>query len=200
MSQVFNHLDTDFQFAYVENVPLEFNENTHSSNLTSVIAYYVYIILGFDYDTFSSMGGTEFFKKAERIVQNAQNAQEPGWKAFENLNNRYWLVENLLNEQYAGMREFQYAYHRQGLDRMPEKPTEGRASIEQAIENFRNVHRKRPGSFLMQLITTAKRDEIINIFKEAFPDEKARIYNIMKEVDPANASKYDEMMKDPDGM
>jgi hypothetical protein len=199
MSPVFNHLDNDFEFRYTEHAPLEFNENSHQSNLTSVLAFYIYIILGFDYDTFGPMAGTEFFQKAERIVQNAQNAQERGWKAFENLTNRYWLVENLLNEQYAGMREFQYTYHRQGLDRIPEKPNEGRANVEQAIENFRNVHRRRPGSYLMQIITTAKRDEIINIFKEAFPDEKARIYNIMKEVDPANSSQYDEMMKEPEG-
>lgn len=196
MSPVFNHMDNDFQFRYVEHEPLEFNENSHRSNLTSVLAFYVYIILGFDYDTFGPMSGTEFFKKAERIVQNAQNAQERGWKAFENLTNRYWLVENLLNDQYSGMREFLYAYHRQGLDRMPEKPTEGRGNVEQAIENFRNVHRRRPGSFLMQVITTAKRDEIINIFKEAFPDEKARIFNIMKEVDPANTSEYNKMMQE----
>ncbi len=199
MSQVFNHLDSDFQFKYTEFDPLEFNENTHQSNLTSVLAYYIYIILGFDYDTFASMGGTDFFRKAERIVQNAQNAREPGWKAFENLTNRYWLVENLLNDQYSAMREFQYTYHRQGLDKMPEKATEGRSNIEQAIESFRNVHRRRPGSFLMQIITRAKREEIINIFVEAFPDEKARIYNIMKEVDPANASEYDKIMKDPGG-
>lgn len=198
MSQVFNHRDNDFQFRYTEHEPLEFNENTHLSNLTSVLAFYVYIILGFDYDTFGPMAGTEYFQQAERIVQNAQNAQERGWKAFENLTNRYWLVENLLNEQYSGMREFQYNYHRRGLDIMHDKPTDGRRAIEEAIENFRNVHRRRPGSFLMQIITTAKRQEIINIFKEAFPDEKARIYNIMREVDPANTSDYDEMMKEPD--
>lgn len=198
-SPVFNHLDNDFRFRYSEFESLEFNENTHQSNLTSVLAFYVYIILGFDYDTFGLMAGTEYFQKAERIVQNAQNADERGWKAFESLNNRYWLVENLLNEQYSGMREFLYQYHREGLDQMPEGASEGRGNIEQAIESFRNVHRRRPGSFLMRIITRAKRDEIINVFSEGFPDQKARVVNIMKEVDPANASDYDKIMEERGG-
>ncbi|NLA24635.1 MAG: DUF4835 family protein, partial [Bacteroidales bacterium] len=99
-SPVLNHLDNDFQFTYSEHEPFEFNINSHSSNLLSTIAYYIYIILGFDYDTFGNNAGTEYFQKAEQIVQNAQSAQEKGWKAYENLNNRYWFVENLLNEQY----------------------------------------------------------------------------------------------------
>jgi len=196
MSPVINHLDNDFQFKYVEFEPLEFNENSYTNNLTSVLAFYCYIIIGMDYDTFSSYGGSPYFSKAEKIVQNAQSSQEAGWKAYENLKNRYWLVENLLNDQYSGMRDFMYIYHRQGMDKMAEKPSEARASIEQAIENLKNVHRRKPGSFLMTLYTTAKGDEIVNIFSEAFPDEKARIYNIMKEVDPANSSKYEKIMQE----
>jgi hypothetical protein len=94
------------------------------------------------------------------------------------------------------MRDFMYVYHRQGMDRLGEKPAEARASIETAIDNLKNVHRRKPGSFLMSLYTTAKGDEIVNIFSEAFPDEKARVYNIMKEVDPANSTKYEKIMKE----
>ncbi|MDD3740311.1 MAG: DUF4835 family protein [Bacteroidales bacterium] len=198
MSPVLNHLDNNFQFKYVEFEPLEFNANTFTNNLTSVIAYYCYIVIGMDYDTFSPNGGTPYFQEAEKIVQNAQASQEAGWKAYENMKNRYWLVENLLNDQYSGMRDFMYVYHRQGMDKLTEKPTEARSSIEQAIENLKNVHRRKPGSFLMSIYTTTKCDEIINIFSEAFTDEKARIYNIMKEVDPANSSKYEKMMKEPE--
>jgi hypothetical protein len=196
MSPVLNHLDNYFQFKYVEFEPLEFNVNTHTSNLTAVLAYYCYIIIGMDYDSFGNNAGTPYFQQAEKIVQNAQAAAEPGWKAYENLKNRYWLVENLLNDQYSGMRDFMYVYHRQGMDRLGEKPAEARASIETAIDNLKNVHRRKPGSFLMSLYTTAKGDEIISIFSEAFPDEKARVYNIMKEVDPANSSKYEKIMKE----
>lgn len=196
MSPVLNHLDNSFQFKYVEFEPLEFNVNTHASNLTAVIAYYCYIIIGMDYDTFGNNAGTPYFQQAEKIVQNAQAAPEPGWKAYENLKNRYWLVENLLNDQYSGMRDFMYVYHRQGMDRLGEKPAEARASIETAIDNLKNVHRRKPGSFLMSLYTTAKGDEIVSIFSEGFPDEKARVYNIMKEVDPANSTKYEKIMKE----
>lgn len=196
MSPVLNHLDNNFQFKYVEFEPLEFNVNTHTSNLTAVIAYYCYIIIGMDYDTFGNSAGTPYFQQAEKIVQNAQAAPEAGWKAYENLKNRYWLVENLLNDQYSGMRDFMYVYHRQGMDRLGEKPAEARASIETAIDNLKNVHRRKPGSFLMSLYTTAKGDEIVNIFSEGFPDEKARVYNIMKEVDPANSTKYEKIMKE----
>jgi len=197
LSPILNHLDNKFQFKYVEFEPLEFNENSFTSNLTSVIAYYCYIIIGMDYDSFGPNAGTPYFQIAEKIVQNAQSAQEPGWKAYEDLKNRYWLVENLLNSQYSAMRDFMYTYHRMGLDKMADKPSEGRASIEQAIEDLKNVHRRKPGSFLMTLYTTAKGDEIINIFSEGFPDEKARVYNIMKEIDPANSSKYEKIMKEP---
>ncbi len=196
LSPVLNHLDNNFTFKYVEFEPLDFNVNSFSSNLTAVLAYYCYIIIGMDYDTFGNNAGTPYFQQAEKIVQNAQAAQESGWKAYENLKNRYWLVENLLNSQYSGMRDFMYTYHRLGLDRMVDKPTEGRSGIEQAIEDLKNTHRKKPGSFLMSLYTTAKSDEIINVFSEGFPDEKARVYNIMKEVDPANSSKYQKIMKD----
>ena len=197
MSPVFNHLDNNFHFKYVESEPLEFNINSHTSNLTSIIAYYCYIIIGMDYDTFGNSAGTPYFQLAERIVQNAQSAQEAGWKAYENLKNRYWLVENLLNNQYSDMRDFMYVYHRQGMDKLAEKPAEGRSSIESAIDKLKNIHRKKPGSFLMSIYTTAKGDEIINVFSEGFPDEKARVYNIMKEADPANATKYEKIMKEP---
>lgn len=196
MTPLFNHMDNYFQFKYTEFEPLEFNPNTHTSNLVSVIAYYCYIIIGLDYDSFGPNAGTPYFQIAEKIVQNAQTAPEPGWKAFENLKNRYWLVENLLNDQYSGVRDFMYKYHRQGLDRMSDKPVEGRSSIEQALDDLKNVHRRKPGSFIMSIITTTKGDEIVNIFSEGFPDEKARVYNIMKELDPANSSKYEKIMRD----
>lgn len=197
LTPVLNHMDNNFQFKYVEFEPLDFNENSFSSNLTAVIAYYCYIIIGMDYDTFGPSAGTPYFQKAEKIVNSAQAAQEPGWKAYENLKNRYWLVENLLNSQYSAMRDFMYTYHRLGMDKMSDKPSEGRASIEQALEDLKNTHRRKPGSLLMTLYTTAKGDEIINVFSESFPDEKARVYNIMKEVDPANSSKYEKIMKEP---
>lgn len=196
LSPILNHRDNDFSFKYSEFDVLEFNPNTFTGNLTSVLAYYCYLIIGFDYETFSQSGGTPYFQKAEKIVQNAQVAQESGWKAFENLKNRYWIVENLLSEQYSLLRDFYYTYHRLGMDKMADKPNDARAAIEQSIENIRTVHRKKPGSILMTLILTVKSDEIVSIFSEGFADEKARIVNMMKEIDAANSSKYAKIMKE----
>ncbi|MGC9332269.1 MAG: DUF4835 family protein [Bacteroidales bacterium] len=195
-SPVFNHLDKDFHIRYVEFEPLDFSINTHQSNFTSILAFYAYIMIGMDYDTFGMKSGDPFFQKAEQIVQNAQNAQETGWKAYENTKNRYWLVNDLLNDIYSPLREAMYIYHRQGLDRMYEKPVEGRTRVEDAIMELKNVHNKRPGSFLMLIFVDAKSDEIVNIFSEAFPDQKNRVVQVMQEIDPANASKYQKILKE----
>jgi len=192
-SVLLNYLDGDFQFRYVEFQPLDFSLNTHTSNLTSVLAFYAYIIIGLDFDTFSEEGGTEFFQKAETIVTNAQNAREKGWKAFESNKNRYWITENLLEPKYAGIRTCLYQHHRLGLDVMAENPEDGRAVIAESLKELQKVHRAKPGSFLMQLYFNAKADEYVNIFSESFNDEKVRVYNILKEIDPANMTKYQKI-------
>ncbi len=196
-SVLFNHMDNNMHFKYVEFQSLEFSETTHMSNLTSILAYYAYIILGLDYDTFSPKGGYEFFQKAEKIVNNAQNAPEKGWKAFEDLKNRYWLVENLLNDVYSPIRECYYAYHRQGLDLMAEKSQEARTYIADGLEGLRKVYQQKPGSFLMQIFFNAKTDEIVNIFSEAYPDEKMRMVNLLSQIDPVNSSKYQKINQSP---
>ncbi len=192
-STLLNYIDKDFDFEYVQFQPLDFQENTHVSNLTSVIAYYLYIILGLDFDSFSQFGGTQFYEKAEAIVNTAQNAPESGWKAFEGQRNRYWLVENYLNNTYSDLRAFLYQYHREGLDVMSDKAEQGRAAICQSLSYLKNIHDERPGLFSLQLMLDAKGDEIINVFSEGNPKEKADAANIMKEVDPANASKYSKI-------
>ncbi len=196
---MFNYIDNQFQFTYVEFQPLEFDETAFLSNLTSVLAYYAYIIIGLDYDSFSMKGGTPYFLKAQQIVSNAQNAVEPGWKPFSgNRNrNRYWLIQNILDNNYAPVREFIYRYHRQGLDVMESQLAQGRAEIARSLELLRTVYRRKPDPYLLFLnvVLDAKRDEIINIFSESFPDEKHRVYLIMKEIDPANVQKYDKMLK-----
>lgn len=192
-SVIFNYMDPNFQIKYVEFQTLDFSETSHMSNLTSILAYYAYIIIGLDYDTFSAKGGYEYFQKAEKIVNNAQGATEKGWKAFDDLKNRYWLVENLLNDVYSPIRDCYYVYHRQGLDQMSEKAQEGRALIAESLEELKKIHASKPGSFLMQLFFTAKSDEIINIFSDAYPDEKVRMINLLSQIDPMNSSKYSKM-------
>ena len=193
-STLLNHIDNDIQFKYVEQQPIEFAENTHTSNLTSLLAYYAYMVIGLDFDSFSKNGGTPFFEKAQTIVINAQNAPEKGWKAFESQRNRYWLVENMLNSQYANIRDANYSYHRLGLDLMYDNVETGRAGIIAALESLQKVHRQKPGSFLMQVFFSAKSDEFVNIFTEAPPMDKPRVVNILREIDPTNTNKYQKIL------
>ncbi len=188
-----NFLDNDLDFKYIEFDKLEFNINSFQSNLTSVLAYYAYIIIGLDYDSFSFKGGSDYFLKAEKIVTNAQNAQEKGWKPYEgSRKNRYWLIENLLNEKYSPMREVSYRYHRQGLDRMADKTVDGRAEIAEALTSIQKVYRVKPDPylFLLQVFFDAKSEELVNIFSESFLSEKTRVYNILVEVDPTRVDIY----------
>lgn len=193
-SPQFNFIDENVQFRYLESQPLEFSDNTFSSNLTAVFAYYAYIMLGLDFDSFSLNGGDAFYNAAESIVSSAQNANERGWKAFDGTRNRYWLVENLRNPAYRVLHQFIYEYHRQGLDLMADNQDEGRANIASALSYLEQVKKSRSDLFFLQLIADAKRDEIINIFSKGSPQEKTKVANIMREVDPANASRYEKIL------
>jgi hypothetical protein len=192
-----NFVDNNIHFRYVEFEPLEFDATQHLSNLTSLLAYWAYMIIGLDYDSYSYLGGTPFLQQAENIVQNAQNAREAGWKPFESLDhkNRYWLVTDILNDGYRPLREFFYNYHRLGLDIMDQKVTEGRAVIAENLDNLQSVYREKPDPFIywLQLILDAKSDEMINIFSESFTEEQARALRILQEIDPANKTKYDKI-------
>ncbi|HOW08642.1 MAG TPA: DUF4835 family protein [Bacteroidales bacterium] len=196
-STMLNFIDNNFQFRYVEFQPLEFDPNSYRSSLVSVLAYYAYIILGVDYDSFSILGGTEFYQVAEKIVTNAQNASEPGWKPYDGSRNRnrYWLVKNLLDREYEGVRRFIYEYDINGLDRMESRVTEARASIVESLRLVQEVYRAKPDPYmyLVQIIMESKADELVNIFSEAFPEEKSRVMQILVEIDPGNKSKYEKI-------
>jgi len=196
---LFNYVDNDLDFEYVEYQPMEFSETSHISNITSILAYYVYIILGLDYDSFSYEGGTEFFEKAEKVVNNARNAKEKGWKSIDSQSrkNRYWLINNILLEDFSPAREFIYKYHRLGLDRMYEKINEARAEIAENLTLLQQVYRNKPDPFMhfLQVIYDAKSDEIVNIFKESLPEEKRRVFALLNEIDPANTNKYEKIIK-----
>lgn len=195
-STILNFIDNNFQFQYVEFQPLLFDQSTYSS-LISVLSYYTYMILGFDYDTFAPMGGTEFFQMAEKIVTNAQNAPEPGWKPYDGSRNRnrYWLVKNVLDKEYEGVRQFMYDYYINGFDKMESKTPEARTSMVESLKLIQDVYRKKPDPFmyLVQVIMDAKSDELINIFSAAFPEEKSRVVEILTEIDPANKAKYEKI-------
>lgn len=196
-STMLNFIDNNFQFRYVEFQPLEFDPNTHKSNLVSVLAYYAYMIIGFDYDSYSPLGGTEYFQVAEKIVNNAQNAPEPGWKPYDSSRNRnrYWLVKNILDKEYEPVRQFIYDYDINGLDRLESRIAEARTSMVESLKLVQDVYRRKPDPFMyfVQVVLEAKSDEFINIFSEAFPEEKSRVIQILTEIDPANKSKYEKI-------
>ncbi len=190
-----NIKDNDFHAKYIEYQTLEFNETSNKDNLTNILAYYAYMVLGMDYDSFSPEGGTEFFQKAQTIVNNSQNAREKGWKAYESERNRYWLVENILNKSYSGFRGCTYQYHRQGLDVMSDKSPEGRVAIAESLKSIQKVFRSRPSLYILQVFFDAKADEMVNIFSKSFPDERNRVSVILNECDPSNGSKYEMILK-----
>jgi len=190
---ILNIKDNDFRCKYVEFQPLEFNETSNRDNLTNIMAYYAYVILGFDYDTYSPEGGTPFFLKAQAIVNNSQNAREKGWKSFQSERNRYWLVENVLNKSYSSFRSCMYSYHRRGLDIMSDKPEEGRANIANSLRDIQKVFRRKPSTYILQMFFDAKSTELVKIFSKSFPDERNRVLAILNEVDPSNGSKYEKI-------
>jgi hypothetical protein len=187
---LFNYIDENFQFKYQQFSQLEFNDNNFQNNLTSVLAYYAYVILAHDYDSFSPLGGTPYWQKAQTVVQNAQTASEKGWKSTEGNKNRYWLVENQLQPVFQGIRNCIYTYHREGLDIMSDKATEGRANILKALELLVPVYQNRPASFNMQLFFNAKQVEIVKIFQGSTPEEKNKSVELLMKIDPANTNKY----------
>jgi len=195
-SRILNINDQDCIFNYLEYEPLEFSESTYISNLTSMLAFYAYIIIGIDYDSYSPSGGTMFFQKAQSVANNAQAAPEPGWKAFENnKKNKYNLVENILNEIYSPYRDCLYQYHRQGLDVMVDDINSGRLTILESLESLMPIYIRQRSSYILQVLFDAKADEIVKIFTEAPPDEKARVIKLMSKIDPANTTKYDKIVK-----
>jgi hypothetical protein len=182
--------DENFQFRYIEFQTLEFNENSTNPNLTAVLAYYAYIIIGLDYDSFSPLGGTPYFQKAQSIVSNMQNSPEKGWKAFEGTRNRYWLSENLNNPVFRPVRNLMYNYHRKGMDILSDKKDDAINIMAEAIEDLRPVFNDKPGNYLMQSMFFAKSDEFVNVFGSGFPETKTRMINTLSEFDPANGTKY----------
>jgi hypothetical protein len=194
-SSVINLNDKNVKFRYVEFQSLDFSESAYSSELTSLLAYYAYIIIGLDFDTFSTAGGTVFFEKAQTIVNSAQSSAYPGWKAYEDLKNRYWLVENLLNKSFNPVRKFLYSYYKEGLDVMYSNNETARNQIASALEFLQIANRDKPNSYLIQLMVSAKSDEIVNIFSQGTPMDKTKVVNIMNELDPANSSKYKKILE-----
>lgn len=185
-----NHNDADFQFRYIEFQPMDFSINQHMGNLTSVLAYYAYVVLAMDYDSYSLEGGTPWWQKAQTIVANAQNSVEKGWKSSESTKNRYWLVENMLQPLYEPLRTCIYKYHRLGFDVMFQDVAAGRAAVLEALQGLEAIHNQRPLSFPLQIFFNAKSDEIVKLFSGGLQEEKAKVVPLLQKIDPGHGIVY----------
>ena len=194
-STLLNINDKDVDFIYNEGQTIDYTDQSFQSNLSSIMAFYAYIIVGLDYDTFSLYGGSPYFANAQTVITNAQTGSYRGWKAFDGNINRYWLAENLNNKVYAPLRSFLYDYHRNGLDIMADNAAKGRKEISSILPTLQQVDRQRVGAMLPLVFYTAKSDELVSLYSKADPQERLQAMNILLQADPANGNKYQTLQK-----
>jgi Domain of unknown function (DUF4835) len=188
------HLDQEVVFGYEQFQPLQFAQNTFSDNLTATIAYYVYVILGYDYDSFSPSGGEVHWQKAQDIFTTVPSATKKEWQGSELGNqNRYWFVENVLSPRLKNFRLGLYEYHRLGLDNAQKDMNLCKNAIMQCLEHIEEAQQTYPNTRAVRTFAATKTDELINIFKNASTEQKARFIKIMSRLDPANSSKFNEV-------
>ena len=193
-----NFKDNAFNFTYQEFDRIEYQQDQFTTNLTAMLAYYCYLIIGHDQDSFTRLGGTPFFEQCEQIVNACQSAsmdnlEQKGWLAFESNRNRYALVNNLLDEVFKKYRNYYYEYHRLGLDEMSSNVTNGRARIAEGLPVLREAYRARPATYVINTFLDAKADELVDIFRQGTDKEKQDVYTILTDIDPTRQNTYDRI-------
>ncbi len=194
-STLLNLSDKDFDFNYTEGQPLDFSDQNYLSNLSSLLSFYAYTIIGLDKDSFSKRGGTQFYLKAQNTINLAQTGGNSGWKAFDGLRNRYWLNENLLNKSFDELRVFIYDYHFNGLDQMQDSNAKGTKNILTLLPNLQQMDKQKLGSIFPNIYFASKADEMVNVLSIAAPQDRIKAYNLLIDIDPANISKYEGLKK-----
>lgn len=182
-SVLFNFADREWEFEYIESQPLEYNDNAYINNLTSMLAYYAYIIIGMDYDSFSEKGGDPYFQKALMVVNNAQSSNRPGWQSIGSTRNRYNLIENINNPQMVELRKNTYRYHRLALDTFDKTPDDSRQIILGALKNVKNVWQIYPNSIFVITFFDSKANELVNVFSEGTLNVRREAFDILTVVD-----------------
>ncbi|MCB0624896.1 MAG: DUF4835 family protein [Saprospiraceae bacterium] len=188
-----SHLDRDVTFGYEQYQPIEYSQNSFNDNLSSILSFYAFIVLGMDYDSFSPFGGEPYFQQAQEVINTIPSsvaAANPGWQSLDGNRNRYWIVENLLSPRVRPYRQAIYDYHRQALDIMGTDVASGRTIMVNALEQLNKVNQSYPNSMIIQMFVNAKSNEIVEIFKQGNPQEKNQVIQFMTKMDAANASKY----------
>jgi hypothetical protein len=201
-SPLVNYIDENVTFRYIEFQTLDFSDTRVqgnepvAANLTAIFAFYAYTILGLDFDSFSQRGGDPYFQKAENIVNNSPDASEIiGWKPFDGLRNRYWLMENLTDNKYALVHDAFYNYYRLGLDQMYDREDDARNAILNSLNQLSTVNAESPGSMILQFFFQGKGIELANVFKKAPPDEKGRALDVLSKLDIGNANQYKQSLQ-----
>jgi hypothetical protein len=193
---VFNFADRDWEFEYVESLPLEYNDNTYTTNLTSMLALYAYMIIGVDYDTFSELGGSPYFQRALQVVNNAQQSNRPGWQSMQNNRSRYWIVENFNNPQMTDLRKALYSYHRLGLDTFDKDPDKSREVILKGLKDIKKVRDINPTAVIIVSFFDAKGKELANIFSSGNIQVRREAYDVIKAIDPSsNRANYEKIIQ-----
>lgn len=193
-TSVFSFLDENFNFSYTRNALLVYSPQEYRDNLTSTLAFYANIILGYDYDSFSLKGGTPYFQVAQNIVTLAQSSNGTGWlSSARGRDNRYWLIDNILQPQFEPLRDCYYNYHRKGLDHLYQDKDGARTECYTALQNLTKVHQTRPGAMNTVIFAVMKLEEIKGLYLDAEVNEKNNVINLLKRVDPANSSRYQEI-------
>jgi hypothetical protein len=198
MTPLLNFKDNNFNFYYQEFDRIEYQQNQFTTNLTAMLAYYCYLIIGHDQDSFQRMGGTPFFQQCEEIVNACQSAsmeqaEQKGWMAFDSNRNRYALINNLLDEAFKKYRNYYYEYHRLGLDEMSANVTNGRARIAEGLPVLKEAYRARPATYVVNTFLDAKADELADIFAKGTDKEKKTVYEILTDIDPTRQNTYDRI-------
>ena len=194
-SLLMNYIDKNVTFKYIRNSPIQYFKGQHIDNLADVLAYYIYMILGYDYDSFSMEGGTAYFNKADQILNICQSAPESGWKApdGDGSNNRFWLIQNTLQPQFSSLRKTLYNYHINGLDQCFLNRDTCLSNITSSISDLMEIHRSRPSSLNMQLFFNAKSEELIKIYLPTSKETKNKLYNLMSQLDPSRIKVYNKL-------
>jgi hypothetical protein len=194
-STLLNINDKDFDFNYTQGQTLDFSEQNFISNLSSLLGYYAYTIIGLDKDSFNKLGGSLLYNKAQNTLNVAQTAGNKGWKAFDGLRNRYWLNENLLNNTFKELRLFIYNYHLNGLDLLQENSADAIKKIISFLPQLQQMDKQKLGSIFPNVYFASKADEIVNVLSMGNIQDKIKAYNFLSDIDPANISKYEGLKK-----
>lgn len=192
-STLLNISDKDYDFNYSEGQSVDFSDQNFISNLSSLLSFYAYTIIGLDKDSFSKLGGTYYYNKAQNILNVAQVSGNKGWKAFDGLRNRYWLNENLQNKSFEDLRQFIYDYHLNGLDQLQEDPVKGAKKVIGLLSDLKRLDKQKVGSIFPNMYLASKADELVNIISLTDPQDKIKAYNLLSEIDPANLNKYEAL-------